>query len=58
MYIINDKGRQPLKMYYLVMVEVNFNYIQTTIIFNIRLVKICNAVSQNKQKSNLQEILN
>lgn len=58
MYIINDKGRQPLKMYYLVMVEVNFNYIQTTIIFNIRLVKICNAVSQNKQRSNLQEILN
>lgn len=58
MYIINDKGQQPLKMYYLVMVEVNFNYIQTTIIFNIRLVKTCNAVSQNKQRSNLQEILN
>lgn len=45
-------------MYYLVVLKVNFDYIQGKIIFNIMLVKICNAVSQNKQSLHLQEILN
>lgn len=40
------------------MVKDNFYYIQGKIIFNIILVKLCNAVSQNKQSLPLSEILN
>lgn len=45
--IINE-GPQPIKMYYTVMVEVNFSYFQTEIIFIIWLVKICNVVFPKK----------
>lgn len=58
MYVYNKWRTTVIKMYYTVIVEVNFNYFQTEIIFIIWLVKICNAVSQKNESSNLQEILN
>lgn len=58
MYVYNKWRTTVIKMYYTVIVEVNFNYFQTEIIFIIWLVKICNAASQKNESSNLQEILN